>query len=65
VEILNIRNSTGAVAYGRLDASRPGIPTEGYGFSNDARAVLSAASFGAASFPYDGRNLALTISLNY
>lgn len=50
---------------GKLDTNRLGIPTEGYGFSNDAKAVLSAPSFGAASFPYDGRNLALTISLNY
>jgi uncharacterized protein (DUF2141 family) len=40
---------------GRLDASRLRIPTESYGFSNDARAVLSAPSFGAASFPYDGQ----------
>ena len=50
---------------GKLDANWLGIPTEGYGFSNDAKAVFSAPSFDAASFPYDGRNLALTISLNY
>ena len=50
---------------GKLDMSRLGIPTEGYGFSNDAKAVLRAPSFGAASFPYDGRNVALTISLKY
>jgi uncharacterized protein (DUF2141 family) len=50
---------------GKLDTSRLGIPTEGYGFSNDARALLSAPSFRAASFAYDGQNLALTISLNY
>lgn len=50
---------------GKLDTNRLGIPTEGYGFSNDAKALLSAPTFGAASFPYDGRNLALTISLNY
>ena len=42
-----------------------GIPKEGYGFSNDAKAVLGAPSFSAASFPYDGRNLELTISLRY
>jgi len=50
---------------GRLDTNRLGMPTEGYGFSNDAKAFLSAPSFRAASFPYDGRNAALTISLNY
>ena len=50
---------------GKLDTNRLGIPTEGYGFSNDAKALMSAPSFDAASFPYDGRNLELTISLNY
>jgi len=50
---------------GELDTKWPGIPTEGYGFSNDARGLLGAPSFSAASFPYDGRNLDLTISLNY
>ncbi len=50
---------------GELDANWLGIPTEGYGFSNDAKALLGAPTFSAASFPYDGKNLALTISLNY
>jgi len=50
---------------GKLDTDWLGIPTEGYGFSNDATAVLGAPSFSAASFPYDGRTLDLTISLNY
>jgi uncharacterized protein (DUF2141 family) len=50
---------------GRLDTNRLGVPTEGYGFSNDAKAFLSAPSFRAASFAYDGRNVELTISLNY
>jgi uncharacterized protein (DUF2141 family) len=50
---------------GKLDMNRLGIPTEGYGFSNDAKARLSAPSFRAASFPYDGRNLDMTITLNY
>ncbi len=50
---------------GKLDTNRLGVPREGYGFSNDAKAVLSAPSFEAASFPYDGRNVDLTISLNY
>jgi uncharacterized protein (DUF2141 family) len=50
---------------GKLDTNQRGVPTEGYGFSNDARAFLSAPSFRAASFAYDGRNVDLTISLNY
>lgn len=50
---------------GKLDTNWVGIPTEGYGFSNDARSLLGAPSFSAASLPYDGRNLELTISLHY
>ena len=50
---------------GKLDTNWMGIPTEGYGFSNDAKALLGAASFSAASFLYDGRNIDLTMRLNY
>lgn len=50
---------------GKLERKWPGIPTEGYGFSNDARGFLGAPSFPAASFQYDGQNLDLTIILNY
>lgn len=50
---------------GKLDVQWLGIPTEGYGFSNDAKALIGAPAFSAASFPYDGRNLDLTIRLNY
>ncbi|MDI1268533.1 MAG: DUF2141 domain-containing protein [Polaromonas sp.] len=50
---------------GKLDVNWLGIPVEGYGFSNDASALLGAPSFAAASFPYDGENLEMTISLNY
>lgn len=50
---------------GKLDMNRLGIPTEGYGFSNDARKLFGPPSFSAASFPYDGRTLDLTISLRY
>jgi uncharacterized protein (DUF2141 family) len=50
---------------GKLDTNRLGVPAEGYGFSNDAKAFLSAPSFRAASFAYDGRNVDLTISLHY
>jgi len=50
---------------GKLDTNWLGVPTEGYGFSNDAKGLLGAPSFSAASFPYDGRNLELTIGLHY
>lgn len=50
---------------GKLDTNGLGIPTEGYGFSNDASAVLGPPSFSAASFQYDGRSLSLTIGLRY
>ncbi len=50
---------------GKLDANLLGIPKEGYGFSTDATGFLGAPSFSAASFPYDGQNLDMTISLQY
>jgi uncharacterized protein (DUF2141 family) len=50
---------------GELDTNWLGVPTEGYGFSNNAKALLGTPSLSAASFPYDGRNLDLTITLNY
>jgi len=50
---------------GKLDTNWLGIPTKGYGFSNDAKASMGAPSFDAARFPYDGRTLDMTISLHY
>lgn len=50
---------------GKLDTNWMGIPTEGYGFSNDAKALVGAPSFSAASFRYDGRSIDMTMSLNY
>jgi uncharacterized protein (DUF2141 family) len=50
---------------GKLDVNWLGIPTEGYGFSRDAKGVLGAPSFPAASFRYNGQNLELTMSLQY
>ena len=50
---------------GELDTNFLRIPTEGYGFSNDAKAAFSAPSFSAASFFYDGKGLDLTIRLRY
>jgi uncharacterized protein (DUF2141 family) len=50
---------------GKLDTSWLGAPKEGYGFSNNPKIFLSAPSFSAATFRYDGENLELTITLNY
>ena len=50
---------------GELDTNVFGLPSEGYGFSKDAKALIRVPSFSAASFPYDGQNVDLTISLNY
>jgi len=50
---------------GKLDTNFLGMPTEGYGFSNDAKGLLRAPSFSSASFPYDGKDLYLTIGMHY
>jgi len=50
---------------GKLGTNGIGIPTEGYGFSNGASALMGAPSFEAARFPYEGGNLDLTIGLGY
>lgn len=50
---------------GKLDTNWMGVPKEGYGFSNDAKGLLGAPTFSAASFPYGGQKLELTIRLNY
>lgn len=39
---------------GKMDFNFIGLPTKGYGFSNDAKATLSPPSFNAASFTYSG-----------
>ena len=50
---------------GKLDTNWMGVPAEGYGFSSDAKATLSAPSFSAAKFQYGGGALDLTIRLHY
>lgn len=49
---------------GKLDTNKLGVPTEGFGFSNEPK-VFGAPSFSAARFYYDGIDLDLTISLQY
>jgi uncharacterized protein (DUF2141 family) len=50
---------------GKLDTNWLGFPVEGYGFSRGAQRFIGVPSFPAASFPYDGRNLDLTVTLHY
>ncbi len=50
---------------GDLDRNWLGIPTEGYGFSENASASLGAPSFRVASFAFDGGELFITIRLQY
>ena len=50
---------------GKLDTNWLGIPTEGYGFSNNAEGLVGAPSFSAASFRYNGQNIDLTMTLHY
>ena len=44
---------------GKMDFNFIGLPTKGYGFSNDAKATLSPPSFSAASFIYRGEGSVL------
>ncbi len=48
---------------GKLDKNFLGVPTEPYGFSNDARGTMSAPKFSAASFAYSGGALNLAFTL--
>jgi uncharacterized protein (DUF2141 family) len=50
---------------GLLDENALGIPTEGYGFSNDARGFLSAPSFDAAAIDLGVPDKSILISLVY
>jgi len=50
---------------GKLDTNWLGFPVEGYGFSRGTQKFIGVPSFSAASFPYDGRNLDMTVTLHY
>jgi uncharacterized protein (DUF2141 family) len=50
---------------GRLDENSWGVPTEGYGFSNNAEGFLSSPSFDAAGVTLDGADDGIAISLIY
>ncbi|HLW69163.1 MAG TPA: DUF2141 domain-containing protein [Candidatus Binataceae bacterium] len=42
---------------GKMDFNWIGMPTKGYGFSNNAKATFSPPSFAAASFKYPGTGI--------
>lgn len=50
---------------GKIDTNWLGVPKEGYGFSNEAKASIRAPSFSDAAFAYDGQTLHLSIRLHY
>jgi uncharacterized protein (DUF2141 family) len=50
---------------GLLDANAFGVPTEGYGFSNDAHGFLSAPSFDAAAIELGSVDKSISIPLLY
>lgn len=50
---------------GELDKNLFGIPTEGYGFSNDARGFMGPPSFEEATITLEGHDQVITISLVY
>jgi len=50
---------------GKLDENALGLPTEGYGFSNDAEGFFAAPSFKDAAVMLGGHDRAIGITLKY
>ena len=50
---------------GKLDRNLLGVPTEGYGFSNDARGRMGPPSFDQAAFTLGEADQVMTIAVNY
>ena len=50
---------------GRLDFDPIGIPTEGYGVSNDARELLAPPRFAKAAFEVRDQNKSVTVNIGY
>jgi|SRR5271166_1810465 len=48
-----------------MDYDFMGLPTKGYGFSNNVKGLLGPPTFDAASFHYNGGKLTLPIRLYY
>ncbi len=49
---------------GKMDANLLGIPTERYGFSNDARGVMGPPGFDAVALPVDATDIATAVHLH-
>lgn len=54
-----------ANANGRFDRSTLGLPREGYGFSNDAPAILAAPSFRAAAVEVGEPRTRIAVTMTY
>ena len=50
---------------GKLDENWLGVPTEGYGFSNNAEGFMSAPSFKNVGVLVDNQDLSIVITLKY
>ena len=50
---------------GELEKNLFGIPTEGYGFSNNAKTVFGSPSFSDAAFIVDRENITIKVNLSY
>lgn len=50
---------------GALDTNLLGIPSEGYGFGNDASAAFGPASFEAAAVDFDAASTVTALTLSY
>ena len=50
---------------GKLDRDATGIPTEGYGVSNDARELLSPPYWDKASFAMGAESKTITVKIEY
>ena len=50
---------------GKLTENWLGVPTEGYGFSNNAEGVMSAPSFKDAGVLLGNQDLSIVITLKY
>ncbi|WMW80242.1 DUF2141 domain-containing protein [Undibacterium cyanobacteriorum] len=59
ISVLHDANSNGA-----MDTNAIGIPTEAYGFSNDASGSFGPASYADAKFKVEGANKSISIRVN-
>jgi len=50
---------------GSLDFDPTGVPTEGYGVSNDARNPLAPPEFAKAAFELRDQNKSVTVNIRY